>query len=151
MSEYSCLDQWINDWSQYNATAYGVLALTFVNLVVLRIIFISGGRGRATMLSSTYERAARVSGFLGLLKGVGGIYLLSVVPVCPVDCQCAAVNNYYPYVAIFLGILWVLRAVAYRAAGRKLASASLPIAQPVVATVASSNTYGGEYTAIGGK
>ena len=152
MSDLACEEQWLNEWSQYNLQTYAVLGLTFVNIIVIRLFF---GYGRAGWSTAPwkYTRVAQISGALGCAKIIGGIYLLSSVPKCPEGCICSATYvGWYPYLAIFLGVLWNLRALSWYKAGQRLRGQSLPIAQPVVASIVSDgNAHSGQYTAMGGK
>ena len=134
MNDITCEEQYVAEWNQYNATTYCVLALTFVNLIVVRCYFSRGVR----VTAEKYQNAAMATGFLGLIKIGAGIYLLCSYPVCPSGCSCIQFFTGYPYLAIFLGIVWILRAMAWR--NRAKSYTNLPVAQPVVGTAVVGNT-----------
>ena len=138
MNDITCEEQYVSEFNQYNATAYCVLALTFVNLIVVRCYFSRGVR----VTAEKYQNAAMVTGVLGLIKIGAGIYLLSNYPVCPSGCRCVHFVTWYPYLAIFLGIVWILRAMAWRNRAKSFTDLPVaqPVAQPVVGTAVVGNT-----------
>ena len=142
MNDITCEEQYVSEWKQYNATTYCVLALTFVNLIVVRCYFSRGVR----VTAEKYQNAAMVTGFLGLIKIGAGIYLLSNYPVCPSGCRCVHFVSWYPYLAIFLGIMWILRGLAWR--NRAKNYTELPVAQPIVTAVVGGTAQTGAYTVM---
>jgi len=151
MNDITCEEQYVAEWNQYNATTYCVLALTFVNLIVVRCYFSRGVR----VTAEKYQNAAMATGFLGLIKIGAGIYLLFNYPVCPSGCRCVQIVTWYPYLAIFLGIVWILRAMAWinRAKSFTGLPVAQPVAQPVVGTAVGTAVVGntaetGAYTVM---
>ena len=106
------------DWcllARYNGASYGVLALTFVLIIVNRIcvrptrtaVTLPNDGSATVNVQLSLNPSMALGNFLTVLlaiaKIVGGILLLTAFS-CP-GCNVIVV---YPYLAMFLGLLWLL-------------------------------------------
>ena len=118
----SCLDE-VNT---YMYVSWFAVALSFINILAIRVAL---PRMMGVRLTSPLflQCAARFLFCTAVLKIVIGVVLLTVL--YPIDCDNVFV--YYPYIVLFLGIMWLLRSYTYYRIGIKLSQN--PAAQPAVA------------------
>jgi hypothetical protein len=104
--------------STYQYASYGALAITVVNLFVVKSLAPRPNTPASEILGKLEFLACYLTG-AATLKIVMGVILLTVL--YPKHCDIVGVGFIYPYVVIVLGLVcWAVRAAKVRATAKKI-------------------------------
>jgi hypothetical protein len=116
---------------RYNTVTYVMLALTIMNLCLLK---------GCTATQSNLGALALLEAVLGIVKIGGAALLLGPLnPTCPSDCKCIGdFVSFYPFVLIFVGCLWLFRAFQLWGAAARIGQATRTVATAPAAPLVAS-------------
>ena len=127
---YSCCLELDN----YNTISYSLIALTFVNIIVIRLYFLRDFKlnPSLTAKASVLNNASKYLVLVSVVKIIGGALLMTYF--LPRSCTDQGIRfvSYYPYICFTLGLLWLLRAKSYHIWASKLSNARQPLIGSVI-------------------